>query len=439
MKKPAKETAGKRETPARAAQKEKAPQKERPPKREKAPKKERAPQRGKADKADKKEAAGRQETAVRKKPGITLICALVAAALVAGLCLAALLTEQTRRRAQAAAEQGGTVVLTEREPETLQIEPTPEPTPVRYPVPEGAVELVCDRTPVLALASRAEAEALLTDYLEKSRIETETERTLRATFDCELLLLDATGELPVLTQEDALEKLLETPSLVPVLLETERRELQSDDGIEVVTRQDAALAVGTRVVSQVGAAAYVATTTQLTYRAGEVVTGSDPVSETLIEARATIVRTGTYESENPREEPGSEEGEPGRAADGLDFTAPIKGTRISSYFGTREGSMHWGVDYEARAGTEILAPEEGVVVYCGERGTYGFVIDIDHGNGFVSRLTHCDGVQVELHQRVFRGEAVATLAALDDGTNNRPHLHYELLIDGVPHNPVPYL
>ena len=100
---------------------------------------------------------------------------------MAGLCLVALLTEQTRRRAQAAAEQGGTVVLTEREPETLQIEPTPEPTPVRYPVPEGAVELVCDRKPVMALASRHEAEALLTAYLEQSRIETETERTLRAT------------------------------------------------------------------------------------------------------------------------------------------------------------------------------------------------------------------------------------------------------------------
>ena len=358
---------------------------------------------------------------------------------MAGLCLVALLTEQTRRRAQAAAEQGGTVVLTEREPETLQIEPTPEPTPVRYPVPEGAVELVCDRKPVMALASRHEAEALLTAYLEQSRIETETERTLRATFDCELLLLDATGELPVLTQQGTRWNSCSKPRRsYPCCLKR--------SGASCNTAR-----AGSRVKSGCGAGGGHARRVPGRYRglrghdhtadlrAGEVVTGSDPVSETLIEARATIVRNRHLRVENPREEPGAEEGEPGRAADGLDFTAPIKGARVSSYFGTREGSMHWGVDYEARAGTELLAPEEGVVVYCGERGTYGFVIDIDHGNGFVSRLTHCDGVQVELHQRVFRGEAVATLAALDDGTNNRPHLHYELLIDGVPHNPVPYL
>ena len=374
-----------------------------------------------------------------KKPGITLICMLLTAALLAGLCMYALLTEKERQAAQPAPEGGATVVLTEREPEVLRIEPTPEPTPELYSLPAGAVELLCDRKPVLALRSRAEAEALLGTYLERSMLATETERTLYAAFDCELLIVEATGKLPLMEREAALERLLEAPALVPVRLETERREVQSAGQFEVQTRQDAALAVGTRIVSQVGAAARVATTTLLTYRAGELVTGSDPVSETLIDARAAIVRTGTYVSEKPEEEPGREEGAAGRSAEGLDFMAPIKGTRISSYFGTREGSMHWGVDYEARAGTEILAPEEGIVIYCGERGAYGFVIDIDHGNGFVSRLTHCDDVQVELRQRVFRGEAVASLASLEDGTSGRPHLHYELLIDGVPHNPVPYL
>jgi len=89
------------------------------------------------------------------------------------------------------------------------------------------------------------------------------------------------------------------------------------------------------------------------------------------------------------------------------------------------------------AGTKIVAPGEGVVVYCGERGAYGFVVDIDHGNGFVSRLTHLTDVQVELNQRVFIGDAVGNLAESEDG--GKPVLHYELIIDGIPYNPLFYI
>ena len=66
------------------------------------------------------------------------------------------------------------------------------------------------------------------------------------------------------------------------------------------------------------------------------------------------------------------------------------------------------------------------------------VVEIDHGNGFVSRLTHCADLQVELNQRVFQGDTVAVLAENTEGSG-KPHLHYELLIDGVPYNPYYYL
>lgn len=377
---------------------------------------------------------------MKKKPGMTMIATLATAVVLVDMCVYAVFAQETRQDVSAAPDEtGGMVELRELETEILQVEPTTAPTPEPYELPEGAVEIWCDRKPLMALATKAEAETLLMDYLNGSLISTETEKTLRAAFDCELLIVDATGALPLSEPDQGLKTLLDEPSLVPVLLETERREMQTASAAEVQTHDDPALAKGSRIVSQLGTAARVVTTTMLTYRAGEVVTGSDPVSETQIEARTTIVRRGTYRSEEPAQEPDSAEGEIGRSAEGLDFTAPIKGARIRSYFGTREDRMHWGVDYEARAGTDILAPEEGLVVYCGERGEYGFVIDIDHGGGFVSRLTHCEDVQVELHQRVFRGEKVAALAPLADATAGKPHLHYELLIDGVPHNPVPYL
>jgi murein DD-endopeptidase MepM/ murein hydrolase activator NlpD len=77
------------------------------------------------------------------------------------------------------------------------------------------------------------------------------------------------------------------------------------------------------------------------------------------------------------------------------------------------------------------------VVFCAERGAYGFVVDIDHGNGFVSRLTHLSDVQVELNQRVFIGDPVGVLAEDTDG--GKPVLHYELIIDGIPYNPLFYI
>lgn len=373
-----------------------------------------------------------------RKPNFTLLCTLLTAALLAGLCLVALLTGG-RAGGQAAGDGTDSVeLIEEREPEILRLEPTPEPTPLRYALPAGAVEVLCDGAPVCALDSRAQAEALLAEYLEQSRIESETERTLYATFDCTLVIVEASGALQLSDPQDALERLLADPTLIPVRCDTERREIQTVDAAPVQTSEDAALARGTRIISQLGAPSYVATVTELTYSAGTLVSGSDPVTEPLTEARTTIVRTGVYRAADPGGEPDRDEGAAGREAEGLSFTAPIRNGRISSYFGTREGSMHWGVDYQARAGTEILAPEEGIVVYCGERGEYGFVIDIDHGNGFVSRLTHCADAQVELHQRVFRGEAVAVLAEPDDA-DERPHLHYELHIDHIPHNPVPYL
>ena len=62
----------------------------------------------------------------------------------------------------------------------------------------------------------------------------------------------------------------------------------------------------------------------------------------------------------------------------------------------------------------------------------------DHGDGFVSRLTHLADVTLELNQRVFAGDAVGKLAE-SERSGKKPRLHYELLVDGVPYNPLYYL
>ena len=126
----------------------------------------------------------------------------------------------------------------------------------------------------------------------------------------------------------------------------------------------------------------------------------------------------------------------GKDAGELKFIAPCRGT-LTSAFGMRGGAMHYGVDYSLKPGGAIVAPESGTVVFCGERGDYGLVIEIRHGNGFVSRLSHRASPAVELGRHVYKGDQIALLAREENVSD--PHLHYELLIDGVPYNPLQYL
>lgn len=279
---------------------------------------------------------------------------------------------------------------------------------------------------------------MLTEYLFACASDQEAERTVSACFDVPVYIVDAIGDIPMTDAETVIEQLLAQPDLIPVRMERERRETEMEMEPAPQFEEDDSLAKGTRMVTQLGSACRLVTTTDLTYVAGEIVTGSDPVTKVLEEARTPIIRIGTYKAAKPNGEPSAGEGAVGRENKELRLAEPIlqPKTQISSNFGTRYGSMHWGIDYSAPAGTKLVAPEEGLVVWLGERGAYGYVVDIDHGNGFVSRLTHCDGVRLELNQRIFKGDQVGTLAANADGST--PVLHYELLIDGVPHNPVPF-
>ena len=197
------------------------------------------------------------------------------------------------------------------------------------------------------------------------------------------------------------------------------------------------LAKGSRIIKQMGRGGVQISVETREYLSGRCVSvkSTEPVS--LFESLPTRIEEGTYLSKEPDEEPGKKEGRKIKDPEELRLILPIQ-AKISSYFGTRNNVMHNGIDIPAKAGTEIKAPAEGLIVYVGERGEYGTVIDIDHGNGFISRLTHCENVQVKLNQRVFSGEQIATLAEMEK-EEGKPHLHYELLIDGIPANPLYYM
>ena len=315
--------------------------------------------------------------------------------------------------------------------ETVEASPAPTAEPEMY---ENTVQLLVNRVPVMTLSSELAAKQMLWEYLSSLAVAPEGERFVSARFDCELILAQADPVVKPLNEGEALAMLTQNLSLVPVVVTTMRVET-SETAPAVSETTEPALPKGERIIAQLGAGAVTQTGMQAIYRLGTLLETGAPETKALRLARDTMVRTGTYTKAKTSGTPDRLEGVQGKSKGDLKLGYPMRGQMVH-YFGYVEGEMNYGLEISNSAGTNIVAPGEGVVVYCAERGAYGFVVDIDHGNGFVSRLTHLSEVQVELNQRVFIGDPVGKLAPDADG--GKPVLHYELIIDGIPYNPLYY-
>lgn len=122
---------------------------------------------------------------------------------------------------------------------------------------------------------------------------------------------------------------------------------------------------------------------------------------------------------------------------------PILDGWYSSNFGWRidpftgQQSMHEGIDFPAEAGTPIVATASGKVIFAEWHPAYGKMIEIDHGNGLVSRYAHTSNLFVKDGDLVVRGQRVATVGST--GRSTGPHLHFEVRLNGVPQNPARFL
>lgn len=121
---------------------------------------------------------------------------------------------------------------------------------------------------------------------------------------------------------------------------------------------------------------------------------------------------------------------------------PVKGF-LTSGFGPRKAPtagasrMHKGLDISNRVGTPIWAPARGTVTLAGRDGAYGICIKIDHGNNIVTRYAHLDKASVNVGDYVQRGDVIGALG--NTGRSTGPHLHYEVIVGGVPVNPMNYI
>lgn len=122
---------------------------------------------------------------------------------------------------------------------------------------------------------------------------------------------------------------------------------------------------------------------------------------------------------------------------------PLVQGSITSRYGRRmdpftgQAAMHRGVDFVARPGSPIRATAAGTVVAAGWYGTFGLVVEIDHGSGLVTRYAHCKAALVRSGQRVQRGEVIARVGS--SGKSSGTHVHYEVLKNGMQMDPMDYV
>jgi murein DD-endopeptidase MepM/ murein hydrolase activator NlpD len=123
-------------------------------------------------------------------------------------------------------------------------------------------------------------------------------------------------------------------------------------------------------------------------------------------------------------------------------TAPVDGP-VGSGFGFRSdpfsgrAALHTGLDFPADVGTPIQAAAGGMVVSTEPHAAYGNLVEIDHGNGLLTRYAHASKVLVKTGDLVKRGQVVAEVG--NSGRSTGPHLHFEVLVEGVPQNPARFL
>jgi murein DD-endopeptidase MepM/ murein hydrolase activator NlpD len=122
---------------------------------------------------------------------------------------------------------------------------------------------------------------------------------------------------------------------------------------------------------------------------------------------------------------------------------PVANGFISSYFGERADpfdgteAFHKGVDFAGIAGSPVTAVAAGIVTWAGERSGYGKVVEINHGDGYVTRYAHNERTLVTVGETVKRGQPVALMGST--GRSTGPHVHFEVVRNGRQVDPLSFI
>jgi murein DD-endopeptidase MepM/ murein hydrolase activator NlpD len=122
---------------------------------------------------------------------------------------------------------------------------------------------------------------------------------------------------------------------------------------------------------------------------------------------------------------------------------PISTGWLSSYYGIRKDpfsglpSMHKGLDFAGKEGEPVLATGAGIITWSGSRYGYGELVEIDHGDGLVTRYGHNKELNVKIGDVVTKGQIIAEMG--NTGRSTGAHVHYEVIRKGKQQDPLPYV
>jgi murein DD-endopeptidase MepM/ murein hydrolase activator NlpD len=119
----------------------------------------------------------------------------------------------------------------------------------------------------------------------------------------------------------------------------------------------------------------------------------------------------------------------------LDYISSGFGYRADPF--THSGAFHPGLDFRGPWGAPIYAAARGRVSFAGQRSGYGNCVEVDHGNGLITRYAHMSAFRARVGQAVSGGDVIGAIGST--GRSTGPHLHFEVRINDRPVNPRPFL
>ncbi len=119
----------------------------------------------------------------------------------------------------------------------------------------------------------------------------------------------------------------------------------------------------------------------------------------------------------------------------LEYISSGFGFRLDPFTGA--GAFHPGLDFRGPVGAPIFAAARGTVSFVGQRSGYGNCVEIDHGNGLITRYAHMSGFRTAQGKAVQPGDVIGLIGST--GRSTGPHLHFEVRINDRPVNPRPFL
>lgn len=175
--------------------------------------------------------------------------------------------------------------------------------------------------------------------------------------------------------------------------------------------------------------------------AGEVVDNGDTRFKSLFASWTAIERTapttGTLESPTAYSSP-----VPTRGIS-VPSRMPLEGAALTSSFGMRTHPVlggrrqHTGIDLAAPSGTPVYATADGVVSRADWYSSYGLYISLEHGASMQTRYAHLSRLAVASGDSVKKGDLIGYVGST--GRSTGPHLHYEVRVEGLAVNPIPYM